>query len=316
MNERFTGNPPVEYKERQGVKPYVVSADIKILLTDWAKRTGYTLPDDEFFRSLRTSFAEYMKRIFPNFELISEGELTDGMKHLVAKSGISPLSLDRVYYRGQNVLDITRLVDEENNDKGLGKRPGAPRLLKQFRRLKELGVKEIVLIDDVIYTGGLTERVIEILNKTGIEVPVVVAGIAVLEGEERLKNKGISVKSVRSYKEVIDQVCERDFYPGVPFCGRTLLEKGGENVGVPYMLPFGNPGKWASIPEKDQFSFSNFCFEQTEILFREIGKASGKPVRCPAIERKTLCIRNQWIPFDNALRQTRIWGNTYPITRP
>jgi len=192
-------------------------------------------------------------------------------------------------------------VESSGQDRGLGGRVGTPGLLGQFRALKEAGVNEVVLVDDVIFTGDLIKRTGKLLEKMGIKVPIVCAGIGITEGIEQLNGFGKEVSCVREYKEVIDEICERDFYPGVPMCGRSL--QGDENVGVPYILPFGNPGKWASIPSEWQEPLSRFCVGQTIRLFEAIEAKSNKVVQCRDLERKVDSLPRDETRFVDALRQ-------------
>lgn len=292
-------------------KPYVVSADIEGLLLRWARRRHFDLPNpahianflgrSSFCDEIRVEFSTFMQRIFPALELVPEIELQGGLAERIWQTELTPVSLERAYtdcfihrdeehprtsgvkdrvtgryIRNVVYLDMTRLVDDMGNDRGLGHRSYAPPLPEQLEKLKEWRVKEVALVDDVIFTGALLERVIQELSQLGINVPLIIAGIGVAEGIHRVNQSKREVWCVRTYKEVIDQVCERDFYPGVPFSGRSLI--GGENVGVPYLLPFGKPGEWASIPEEWQRPFSRFCIEQTIKLFAEIERISHKPV--------------------------------------
>lgn len=300
MTERFTGSLQNEIKEQVAPTPYVVSADIKILLGKWADRKGYTLPGSEFFSKLRQDFSVYMKRIFPGFELVSEEELTSGLKELVESSGLLPISLDRVYYSTFPNIDIARRVDIDKQDKGLGKRADAISLLEQFKRLRSLGVGEVVLVDDVIFTGDLIRRISSVMEGFGLKVKAVCTGIGVGEGIDALKNGGQEVRCVRSYADVIDEICERDFYPGVPLSGRLVRANG--NIGAPYILPFGNPGKWASIPEEWQLTFSRFCIERTIKLFEAIEEKSGREVKCSDLDRKVISLPKDETRFATALR--------------
>lgn len=288
-----------ESKERIQDKPYVVSADIKTLLEPWALERGYTLPDSGFFRQLRADFAKGMTTIFPGFELVSEEELSNGLTKMIKENGIFPVSLDRVYYRSQPGLEIARVVDSEGSSRGLGRRVDSPQLLSQFRELKSRGLTKVALVDDVIFSGDLLERVSRVLETAGIEVPVIYAGIGIEEGIDKLTSKGREVYCVKEYLEVLDEVCERDFYPGVPLSGR-LLDDG--RTSVPYILPFGNPVEWASIPSESQVSFSRFCLNQTVKLFSAIEDASGKEVSCVDVERKVVGMPNDATRFVDALK--------------
>lgn len=281
-------------------RPYIVSADIRLLLEEWALHKEFVLPSNNFFWQLRENFSAFMRGIFPLFELILEAELTDGIAQLVADSGLTPVSLDRAYFHTATHLDIARLVDSAGRDIGLGHRPETLPLLQQFRSLKEAGLKEVALVDDVVFTGELAERVIQCLSQLGIRVPLVCAGIGVVEGIQRINRSKREVRCVRRYEKVIDEICERDFYPGVPFSGRLLA--GGSNVGVPYLLPFGNPGKWASIPSEWQIPFSEFCIQQTINLFQEIEICSNRMVSCAELGRMVARLPQDKTRFVDALQ--------------
>lgn len=291
-----------ESKECVQNKPYVVSADIKTLLEPWAKRKGFTLPNPEFFSGLRADFSARMKLMFPGFEMVSEEELSTGLRDLVKSNGVYSVSLDRVYYRSQPSLDIARKVDYEGENKGLGKRADSPLLLAQFRELKNKDLTKVALVDDVIFTGDLLERVCGVLEKMGIEVPLIYAGIGIDEGVNKLSGNGRMVQCVKQYPEVIDEICERDFYPGVPLSGRLVNVDG--NIGAPYILPFGNPVDWASIPQESQVSFSRFCLGQTVKLFEAIENTSSRIVTCADTERGVVGIPRDNTRFIEALKSS------------
>ena len=266
-------------------KYYVVSADIYLLMQEWAKQNDFVLPEKEFFVQLRKDFSSYMKGIFPAFEIVSEQEISRGLADLVHESDLPVISLDRVYFKSELNLEITRLVDEQRKDRGLGHRAGTPPIWQQIKKLQMSGVHAAALVDDVIFTGGVLERVIELLSRINIRVKLICAGIAIGEGIARLGTKS-EVRCVRTYQEVIDEVCERDFYPGVPLSGRLVA--GSQNVGVPYILPFGKPAIWASIPAQQTTDFSKFCIQQTMKLFAEIERASDKEIFCRNLGRKVV----------------------------
>ena len=300
MQERFAEYEASKNKETNWTTPYVVSGDIEYLVQRWTESKGFKTPCNDLFVQLRSDFIDYMNQIFPKFDFIDESELSDGLKSCVEQTGLFPISLDRVYYQSQPALDITRLIDLEGKDKGLGRRRDAPPLLQQFRNLKDIGVKEVVLVDDVIFSGDLIVRVSGILEKVRIKVPVVCVGIAIKEGVDKLTASSKIIKAVRYYNNVIDEICERDFYPGVPLSGRLLYGK--NNIGAPYILPFGNPGKWASIPKEWQEPLSRFCIIQTIKLFEEIEKESGREIRCSDLERTVAKLPDNETRYIDALK--------------
>lgn len=291
-----------ELKEAVDSRPYVVSGDIKILLSRWAEQSGFKLPSDEFFKKIRDDFGLFMTQVFPGFEFVTEEVLREGLNSLVKKDGLYPLSLDRVYCLSDLCIDIARQVDINGNDKGLGRRANSPYLLEQFRKLKASGVKEVSIIDDVVFSGDVIVRLGKALNMAGMRVKTIYAGIGIMEGINLIKGSGYEVECVRTYDSVIDEICERDFYPGVPLSGRLIDPE--NNIGAPYILPFGNPNKWASIPEKWQVPFSIFCMSQTIKLFEEIEKMSQKTVTCLDVGRKVINLPNDKTGFIDALNKS------------
>jgi len=265
-------------------KPYVVSADIYLLLSKWAKQKNFTLPKEEFFEKMRKKFSEFMFQIFPNFEFISEKEISKHINKITADSGLPCISLDPIYFPCNLSIELTRRVDLSGMDQGLQHRSGSDKLLKQLNQLKNSGLKEVCLVDDVIFSGSLMERVIKLLSYMDISVPIVCAGIGIRKGINRISNTKREINCKKIYYEVIDEVCERDFYLGVPFSGRSLIGK--KNVGLPYIFPFGKPGEWASIPLKFQKTLSKFCINQTINLFEEIQTSSNREICCSDIERE------------------------------
>lgn len=264
--------------------PYVVSADIYLLLNKWAKQRNFVSPEKEFFLELRNEFSNYMLQIFPCFEFISEEVILKHMQITTLRSNLPCVSLDPVYFNCNLSIELTRNVDIQGLDKGLKHRFGSESLLKQLAKLKSHQIDEICLVDDVIFSGILMDRVIKLLSDIGINVPIVCAGIGIQEGVDQILSPKREVYCAKIYDKVIDEVCERDFYLGIPFSGRSLVSS--NNVGLPYILPYGKPEKWASIPESLQGAFSKFCINQTIILFEEIQKNSNRVVCCSDIERK------------------------------
>jgi len=265
-------------------KPYIVSADIYLLLNKWAKQKNFVLPEKEFFSELRKEFSSYMLQIFPFFEFISEEEISRHIMEVTYNSNLHCVSLDPIYFSCNFSIELTRKVNLQGIDQGLQHRFGSDSLQKQLSQLKSHKIKEICLVDDVIFSGSLMERVIKLLSHIGIDVPVVCAGIGIQEGVNRIVSHNRKINCGKVYNEVVDEVCERDFYLGIPYSGRSLA--GSENIGLPYILPYGKPEKWASIPLELQEAFSEFCINQTITLFEEIQKNSNRKICCSDIERK------------------------------
>ncbi|MCD6429129.1 hypothetical protein J7L09_00350 [bacterium] len=290
-------------KER---KPYVISEDIQILLAEWAREKKFILPPERFFGNLRKEMKEYFSKIFgaENIDMISTEEMRQGMKRLIQQTKLPAVSMDRVYIRTNPAIEVSRIVDESLNDCGIAPRFGTPLLLEQLLRVREK-FEKVVLVDDVIFSGKVISEILLSLERIGVKVPVVVAGITIGEGARILKEKTeVEILTVKYYQEVIDEICERDFYPGVPLSGRLLITPDIE-IGVPYLLPFGKPHKWASIPRGVEQEFSQFCLEQTIKLWEAIEKISGKPVKCRDLERLPRGLPNNSSRFVDELRKVK-----------
>ncbi len=271
--------------------PYVVSADIQMLLMTWAATREFFLPPTEFFDAMQSNLQRELERVLPSgtsVEIVTASELSHGLYRLLG--ALDPLlpaiTLDRTYFQAQPKLqlDLSRWVDQQGNDIGVHRRAGAQSQEQQLLRLRNQKIGEAVLVDDVIFTGNLITDLIPKLAQHGIWVKAVVAGIGVGEGIRRIR-KLAPVHCVREYEVVVDEICERDFYPGVPFSGRSVAHPVAENLGAPYILPYGRPVEWASIPPEHAESFSEFCRAETRRLFTEIGRLSGQHVRCRDLDR-------------------------------
>ena len=280
-------------------KPYVVSEDIHILLAEWAKKREFVMPSPVFFKGLRQTMQEELTEIFGagNVEMIAASRISREIRKLVQRTGLEPVSMDKVYLSTDPSIKVARIMNRSLKDCGLGPRFGALAVQEQLLSIK---ASEIVLVDDVLFSGRVITEIISFLEKIGVKVPKIVAGIAIGEGKTRIQEKTkTEVLSARYYQEVIDEICERDFYPGVPLSGRLIAGTKVE-TGAPYLEPFGKPREWASIPQEK--TFSRFCLLQTISLWEEIERLSQKTVRCCDLERIPLGISHNRARFIDCLK--------------
>ena len=115
-----------------------------------------------------------------------------------------------------------------------------------------------------MFSGDALRKVISLFEVCGIEVVGIISSIAMEESYEyfnkTLKN-GIKCNYVLG-PDVIDQICERDFYFGV--AGSGIMVNGPDGMKkAPYFKPFGNPCERASIPKEFEQSFSRGCLERS-----------------------------------------------------
>lgn len=268
------------------MRKYVISEDIYILLQKWVGERNFSLPTNKFFRRLRIEMQDFLEGIFGKnrVDMVSERELTRGVKDLVSRSGLYPISIDRVYFPTQPSLEINRIINQDLVKQGVGARFGFMFVQEQIKKISRYCPREIVLIDDVIFSGTTLSNAVDIFTRHNIEVKLIITGIVVGNGFKALRQKGLKVEFVRFYSEVIDEICERDFYPGVPFSGRFITGPKVE-TGASYLSPFGKPQEWASVPKEKEKEFSIFCLNQSIKLWKAIEKASDRIVRCCDLNR-------------------------------
>lgn len=199
--------------------------------------------------------------------------------------GVIPIvSLDKIYLNEdeENVifLDCTRLngsnrlVSRNNSNDFSSVDIQVEKISKQ---LKYMGLNQIILVDDVVFSGSVLSSVIELFKNNGISVIGIRSAVSTTNAFKKFNSElglGLKCKYLLG-EDVIDQICERDFYFGVPQSGISILED-GVIYKAPYFKPFGNPVERASIPKEYEFDFSKGCLKRSIWLWEEIEKLSGK----------------------------------------
>ncbi len=135
---------------------------------------------------------------------------------------------------------------------------------------------EISLIDDVVFSGSMICKVADALREKGVIVREVLAGVAVKENIPIITSQGIGVKSCFDITNVLDEVCERDFYFGVAQSGQSVLTPNNTVLKQPYFSPFGLPVDSASVPEDKVYDFSKECLGCSYTLWEDMQKNSGR----------------------------------------
>ena len=164
-------------------------------------------------------------------------------------------------------MDCTRIDNE-----GITSRLGIS-IEEQIKKISECVNGKIILADDVVFSGSVLKRIIELFKKYNVEVVSIISCISSMEGYNYFKNNlryGIDTLYLMG-NDVIDQVCERDFYFGIAGSG-ILVRKNNELYKSPYFKPFGDPVNRASIPSKFEKYFSDSCIDRSLYLWESIDK--------------------------------------------
>ncbi len=255
------------------MKPYVVSSGIEQIIKMYCKERGFICPQEAFFSKMSLNLKKELRKVFQRVEIISHEEIEKGIKKILGENlELEVVSLDRVYIDSKLNLDLTRKVTT-NGTCVIGNRASTPPIEEQFTIIREANVKKIILVDDVLFSGGTLLSVMKRLRTMEVEVLLVVVGIAIGEGVDEIGQR-CKVEYVKKYHQVIDEICEWDFYPGVPFSGRLTHE----GCRRPYCAPFGDIVSWASSQEQHKQSFSEYLIKESIALFEEIERINNREI--------------------------------------
>ena len=152
-------------------------------------------------------------------------------------------------------------------------------VIKLSKLFKLLGISEIVLADDVVFSGSVLKTIIEEFSKNGISVIGIRTCIATSKSYDYF-NKNLPLGLGCNYlmnDQVIDQICERDFYFGIAGSGISVI-KDNEVFKAPYFKPYGNPVERASVPKIEEIRFSLSCLRRSLELWQEIERLSKRNI--------------------------------------
>lgn len=272
----------------------VFSNDIKKILEgnnalDFSyKKSGIIPPSEDFIEQLRLDFRKDVNKIFDNKALIlNEEEMLESMSKSISDVlGVYPIiSLDKIYLCPDNsniiFLDCTRLdgstnLVSRNNFNDFNDVDNQIKLISNY--LKSNKINEIILADDVVFSGSVLKNIINKFKRNDIEV-IGIRSCLSMSNPYDMFNQDLPLGLKCGYlmkNEVIDQICERDFYFGIVQSGISIKDKSGSIYKAPYFKPFGNPVERASVPTEYEKYFSEGCIKRSIYLWKEIEKNSNK----------------------------------------
>ena len=257
--------------------PYVISEDIRSM-----SRFGDYRLKDVVARYISQSIVLHCEKfVSKNIIMLDEKELTEWVTRIAPPDVVIQTIAYSEKIASSFVLQVTRAIDENfNKIPNQMPRQGYASIQTQ---LVNLGLfTEHTLLDDVIFTGQGCKEIIELSLSNNVIIKKVISCVSTREGKKLLESMGVRVESLHYFDTVTDEVCQRDFIPGLPYAGRTLVTNNGDYRYVPYLLPWGNPMDWASVPKKNAVNFSKACIA-TAIEFWEEVYPSIRFFEVPAI---------------------------------
>lgn len=289
---------------------YVITHDLGTRIKS-LRSLGLETPEenDLFFQEFHRELKSRISSMLPNTQVVSYdmGEMSErilreavrfqnDLKDCIVLSTCPEIAMAR---RG-HLIEINRIVDKEGSILGLGPRPGNPSLKNQFASISRFAKgKQVVLVEDGAFSGQTLGFLVDQLLSHDINVVAIVVGICFPGALEKIREvfhgKFLTIEeSAKPYEWMPDH----DFIPFAPNCGRVFGGTFGEETlpyyshdgmsySFPYIRPFGNMEKWASIPAEHTYELSLFCIHQALALFNKLGELNGRELTISDLKGST-----------------------------
>ena len=278
---------------------YVITHDLGERIES-LRYLGLKTPDasDQIFSEFHRKIKECIQAALPQLKVVSFD-----MKHLAEDIWTEAMRMQKVLKdsvvisscaefaasRRGHIVEINRIVDHTGKIIGLGSRPGAMTLDRQLNGVASLANgNPVVLIEDGIFTGSTLVYLLNQLRSRKVNVVAVAAGICFPPAVELLRKEfGGELVVVQEVESPYDWMPDHDFVPFAPNCGRVFGGLFGDvmlpyythdslSYCFPYILPFGDPVKWASIPKEHAYSFSRLCLDEACTIFGLLDQLNGR----------------------------------------
>jgi len=284
----MTGNPVAGKSGRT----YLLVLDLPEMMEAY-ERVGLKIPDAAFFKERQLCLAAKIQESIPAclVETIEANKLVNKIASLLHDLlAVTPeavvISTVPVVASKTNghCMQINRLVDPTGKALGLGARPGNCSLRSQFSEIKGcLEKRPVILVEDGSFSGGTMKSMIEICSGMDIEIKHLVIGLLFPAARENILEAFPRAKDIHCWREenFMDWMPDHDFYPFVPNAGKVVgfsynschvpvYLHNGLSLCMPYILPYGKPVEWASVPKEYARKFSVFCIREARAIFWEM----------------------------------------------
>ncbi|MFA5358417.1 MAG: phosphoribosyltransferase [Patescibacteria group bacterium] len=309
-------------------KFYLITEDLGNLVRHFLLRDGSQetrdLPTDKILVAPRRLLQTEIKHLLQEHRVLvfKEAYFRARLNDQVDKNRSADrlvVAMDYYASKPDYILHITRVSIPDQNAPGKWvkindprHRPGELSVADQVRSISNIAKqnqKDIVLVDDGIWSSGTFEHIIKLFAENNVRVVKIVAGIVAKKDltDSSILDRTDFLHSFES-KNMADWICERDFFIGSPFFGRTLGTNGGSEpdprgIGIPYCQPLGDCD-WASIDPARAQAFSQLCIKASKSLFLEIEKHLGRQIMVGELRTMPLGAHRQpQMPFVDWLDQ-------------
>lgn len=270
-------------KREEFNKFYVLTGDLDHVVGQWCQQNHLKPPSRKGFEKLRQSFHKDLENVVRKTAEHSGSDLEVQFTNRKQFSWLTKekndkgfwIALDDVYIPIADFnIGMTRIYDKHGECQlGHGFRPetDADSIENQIKNCRTKYVnagspKRVVLADDGTFTGSTIADMLGRLRDVEIKVTEVCMAFATFEGKAKIE-KVIEKESRRilyhvgtdaKKDSILDWVCERDFFVGVPRSGRTTGARGIDGVPVPFAKPiiaFPYVKPWGPMSEGANISF-------------------------------------------------------------
>lgn len=305
-------------------KPYVLTDDLSLEFSEYMSGVQDA---DHIISDASNTIEQSLKKFFPDVNRIPAERIFGFLTDKVSQSALPVISLAGVIPSdGQNIVSVeaSRTVKllKENGlftfiDNGiLPRNSGLPAVSDQFNNcvsfVSEQRFQRVNLLDDVVFSGNTVLEYVDRLENRGLSVDTVIANVVIGGAVTKLQDRGIKVNADYIFDDVVDEVCMRDFIVGAPGGGRNLMTKKGQYVAVPYLYPFADVDRWATISCEQAVEFSKDCLEASLGIWSQLAPDTKfgdleKPVfKCDAEAKitetlETMLKERKYVRFANTL---------------
>ncbi len=271
--------------------PYVVTDDLEIVFP-YLRRQVIIPPDLNVVKSASEKIRRALNMVFPRVDVVDASRISGYLNGRISLISIPTISLTGLLDNKLTTADLhfSRSVRRVSNDlsgsgyQSIGVMPRTRQDLsytEQFDLAANLigsSSNRIVLVDDVVFSGGTILTIAREFSKRSISIEKVIVSVAIESAIPKLVAEGINIDADIVYNDVHDEVCMRDFIIGAPEGGRNVISLDGYYEAAPYINPFGEIENWASIPQDRSEEFSRIATEASLDIWRDVDRRNKRPI--------------------------------------